>query len=226
MPPITYDLIASAGDWCGPAHNIRRRFAQTRSYPFDWWITPFDATMKLLAEDFQGMAQLENLQIVLANMSVYCNRYGLLHHHDFVRDPETQQIVPELAPQLEKLQQQITRRVNRLKQDVIGRRVLFVRSGLRNMHFEVENNVETVYPADDPKERSLSLYDALANRFAGFYRMDLLVLEPTGSFNISTQSGEILGRAINQSVAGGEFFFDSSYGEIFESLHIQHAGRE
>jgi len=80
-----YDHIISLGSFCMTARQIRRRFPGTQSYPFDWWVTPTAALDDLVSSDFSEIFIPSNMKIVDedGNQAVMCQRYGLMHYHDF-----------------------------------------------------------------------------------------------------------------------------------------------
>lgn len=80
-----YDHIVSLGSFCMTARQIRRRFPDTKAYPFDWLVTPTVALQDLFETEFAEIMLPENMQIVTedAGQAVMCKRYGLMHYHDF-----------------------------------------------------------------------------------------------------------------------------------------------
>lgn len=91
-----YDHIVSLGSFCMTAGQIRRRFPETKSYPFDWLVTPTVALQDLFETEFREMMLPENMQIVTegAGQAVMCKRYGLMHYHDFYEAKAGDRYVP------------------------------------------------------------------------------------------------------------------------------------
>jgi hypothetical protein len=69
---------------CDTAFQIRRNFAQTEAYPFDWWITPYQGLMELIAGDFDGF--LADDHLAPSGKYVFDQRFGVGMMHDF-EDP-------------------------------------------------------------------------------------------------------------------------------------------
>ena len=66
--------------------EMRKFFGIEAANLFDWWITPGDALVLLVENDFAGLFLRKNLEIVSDGLSVANLRYGILHHHDFTRN--------------------------------------------------------------------------------------------------------------------------------------------
>lgn len=79
--PKHFHKVLSLGMACDTAFQIRRNFAQTEAYPFDWWITPYDGLRELIAGDFAGLLSEENLE--RSGQYVVDHRFGLAMMHDF-----------------------------------------------------------------------------------------------------------------------------------------------
>ncbi|UTV56513.1 DUF1796 family putative cysteine peptidase [Burkholderia arboris] len=80
-----FDHIISLGGHCQTAYQIRRHFGTDKAYPFDWWVTPTKALVELLESGFVDIFREEHMKIVHEDSgpAVMCNRYGLMHYHDF-----------------------------------------------------------------------------------------------------------------------------------------------
>jgi hypothetical protein len=67
------------------ARQIRRRFPQAKAFPFDWLVTPTVALQDMFETGFSEMVLPENMKIVTedAGQAVMCQRYGIMHYHDF-----------------------------------------------------------------------------------------------------------------------------------------------
>ncbi|WBO60420.1 MULTISPECIES: DUF1796 family putative cysteine peptidase [unclassified Acidocella] len=205
-----YDLIVSIGDWCGPAHNIRRFFGVEESYPFDWWITPYEATIKLLNSNFEGMLNPANL-VIEDNSTVRCTTYGLLHHHDFERD-DNDLIKPDIDQQINHVYAKTYRRIQRLLDNTKDKEVLFVRSNLWNEGVCAEG--------EELRARVDVFYDALLMRYSHCRRLDLLVLAPLEPEIISRPTGRVIVRPLGERI-GSAFFWDDNYDAVFNSLGIK-----
>jgi hypothetical protein len=111
------------------ALEMRKFFGIEAANLFDWWITPGDALVQLVENDFAGLFSRENLRIVGEGRSVADVRYGILHHHDFFRNEENDRVEeirqPEIEGNLNKLA------YLKKRWDELGRQasVLFVRWG-------------------------------------------------------------------------------------------------
>ncbi|WP_146032654.1 DUF1796 family putative cysteine peptidase [Sinorhizobium sp. M4_45] len=169
----SYDVIASLGSWCGPAFNIREYYKTTKATPFDWWISDYDAAIKVLDDDFANIMRLENLEILdgaYPRETVRCRHYGIRHHHDFKREGDhgtgdgyhsASPIIDDLASQIENVQQKTQFILNRFRKNTRGADVLMVRA---EPH---------AYP--DKEEMALKLYEAFARCFNP-RKLDLLII--------------------------------------------------
>ena len=73
-------LCISLGSTCGPALNLRSLGIRTVAYPFDWVISPFEALINALNDDFQYF--LNDLKIRPGNQGVI-DHYGFHFTHDW-----------------------------------------------------------------------------------------------------------------------------------------------
>nr|WP_269724304.1 DUF1796 family putative cysteine peptidase [Sphingomonas sp. PAMC 26605] len=91
-----YDHVISLGSFCMTAYHIRRRFPQSKAYPFDWWVTPTVALQDLFETQFSEIFMPQNMKIVKesGNEAVMCQRYGLMHYHDFYEAKVDDRYVP------------------------------------------------------------------------------------------------------------------------------------
>jgi hypothetical protein len=80
--------VVSLGGNCMVTMEMRRFFGIQEANLFDWWITPGEALVRLIENDFDGLFSKKNLKMVGDRRSVANLRYGILHHHDFPRDAE------------------------------------------------------------------------------------------------------------------------------------------
>jgi hypothetical protein len=72
--------------------EMRKFFGIQAANLFDWWITPGDALVLLIENDFAELFASENLKIISEGRSVANLRYGILHHHDFPRNEQTDRV--------------------------------------------------------------------------------------------------------------------------------------
>lgn len=132
---MQFDRVIGLGGNCEVAQHIRRHFETDHAHIFDWWITPFQGAVTLLASDFKGLFGSEDMTVVGDRLAVKCRRTGVIFHHDFPRDAQELVIREEIEPRLPEL---------RAKYDALRRRldaacegdatVLFVRSWREIFH--------------------------------------------------------------------------------------------
>lgn len=84
--------VVSLGGNCMVTMEMRKFFGITAANLFDWWITPGNALVLLIENDFEGLFSRENLAIVGEGRSVANLRYGILHHHDFPRNEKDDRV--------------------------------------------------------------------------------------------------------------------------------------
>jgi hypothetical protein len=212
MTSREYDLIVSAGDWCGPAHNIRRVFGRERAYPFDWWVTPYRSFVKLLDEDFANLLIPGNLVLTEGNGSIKCNYYGILHHHDFTRDSE-KKVISDFMKELPRVIAKTTALIHRLNAEVEGSDVLFVRSSLWDGDGKYQQG-------SDLRDRAMALWTALSNRYSHARLLDLLVLAPLLPEEIPLHQGNIIIRSLGERICNN-FYWDENYTKVFRELHLE-----
>src|ERR1051325_1596927 len=85
--------VVSLGGNCMVTMEMRKFFGIETSNLFDWWITPGDALVQLIEDDFEGLFTPEYLKFVGDRKSVANLRYGILHHHDFPRNDIEDRVV-------------------------------------------------------------------------------------------------------------------------------------
>ena len=85
--------VVSLGGNCMVTKEIRSYYGIASANMFDWWITPGDALVRLIENDFEDLFASENLALVGDRRSVANLRYGILHHHDFPRDDSADRVV-------------------------------------------------------------------------------------------------------------------------------------
>jgi hypothetical protein len=85
--------VVSLGGNCMVTMEMRQFFGIEAANLFDWWITPGDALVRLIENDFDNLFATRNLQLVGDRKSVANLRYGILHHHDFPRNDEEDRVI-------------------------------------------------------------------------------------------------------------------------------------
>jgi hypothetical protein len=135
-----YDHIVALGGWCQCSYQVRRRFGLEAAHIFDWWVTPTDSLVRLLTEDFSGLFEPGNMQVVGNTESVMCAKYGVLHHHDFKRDPIDDKIIAEaVSAQCDDNKKKYAFLLSRLR--ALRGRVLFIRHS--NGYVQYRHQAET-----------------------------------------------------------------------------------
>jgi hypothetical protein len=94
--------VVSLGGNCMVTMEMRKFYGIEAANLFDWWITPGDALVRLIENDFEGLFAAGNLQMVGDRRSVANLRYGLLHHHDFPRNDAEDRVVAITAQDVER----------------------------------------------------------------------------------------------------------------------------
>lgn len=219
-----YEIIASLGDWCAPAANIRRRFGITAAMPFDWWVSPYNATMKLLEEKFANLLILNNLEITNSpekeRNSVRCNYYGILHHHDFQRDKDDS-IVPDIASQLPDVINKTKFILSRFFQSFEGKRALFIRNSLYGDLWYPERGLPFIYPTREEQiVLATKLHTVLRNLLSP-RQLDIVVLSNIEQGTTHPREG---GSVIFESLGdriGESFFWNENYDKLFDRLGIE-----
>jgi len=123
-----FDRIISLGCNCELTWNIRNHFGIEYAYPFDWWITPFQALWKLLESRFYDLFNVNNLEVSHDLLTVRDTYYNLLYHHDFKRTEDDNIIGDNIDQQLPLLKQKYEMLIERFFKDPQNKRVLFVRN--------------------------------------------------------------------------------------------------
>jgi hypothetical protein len=117
---LNFDLVVSLGQACDTSFQIRRRFGQSHSHPFDWLITPFSGLTSLIESGFEGF--LRPGSVTQEHHYVLDKPTGAMFLHDF----------PDLAQfelHLDEVRSKYQRRIDRWNTAMhLGGRILFVRS--------------------------------------------------------------------------------------------------
>ena len=155
---IVVDRVVSLGANCEAVCNIRSYYRSERAFPFDWWITPYNALIALLKSRFEGLLDPHNLVVTDDMRSVRCNRFNILHHHDFLRDKDGK-IVIDIEPQIQSLREKYKFLIDRFYQECQTGRTLFVRN-------RTGFDPNLIPDSDDIfEERILNLHELLATIF-------------------------------------------------------------
>lgn len=218
-----YDVIASLGDWCAPAANIRRRFGVTTAMPFDWWVSPYNATIKLLEEKFSNLLRPENLEIIdqggRERDSVRCNYYGILHHHDFIRD-DHHRIDTDIASQMAAAVEKSRFIIDRFFRAFEGKRALFIRNSLYGDLWQPDSGVPFHMPtAEEQFERATRLHSLIRNDLSPRH-VDIVVLSnlPPGT-TLSLDRGTVIFEKLGDRI-GDSGFWEENYDLLFDRLGI------
>lgn len=127
-----YDLIVSIGSNCEVTWNLRNHFGLSDAYPFDWWITPHNALLKLLENRLGGLFEASNLYIPDDKSTVVDRYYNIMYHHDFSRDENHKIDINAIEPQLAHLKEKYRFLTNRFINNLSNKRVLLVRNRCGN----------------------------------------------------------------------------------------------
>ena len=128
---MKFDYIVSLGVNCEVSAHIGRYFQIKRRGIFDWWIVPFDSVPIMLRNNFSGI--FDHLSV--RPEAVYCRKYGIVHQHDFERDPSNLIVEHKVDQQVFALKEKYRGIINRFKADARpGYRVLFIRSWREILH--------------------------------------------------------------------------------------------
>jgi hypothetical protein len=219
-----YDQIISLGDWCAPASNIRRKFGLDRAMPFDWWITPYNALINVLTDDFSELFRRDNLEIITKNgmdrLSVMCGHYGILHHHDFRRNAE-QKVELDALNDLQSVVEKYRFIVKRLYETCRNRRVLFLRNSMiRELWWEQDGLPYTVPNESEQIDMAVQLYEKLCEKLNPI-SSDLIVmsnLEYVKCINVS--KGTIIFENLGNKIKHEDPFWEANYDNIFEKYEI------
>jgi len=216
-----FDRIISLGCNCELALNIRDYFGIERAYPFDWWITPFQALWKLLEGRFHDLFNINNLEVSSDLLTVRDKYYNLLYHHDF-KKTEDDKIIPDLIEQqLPLVKQKYDMLVHRFFNDLQNKRVLFIRNRDGNIpHLDRDTT-----PMDE--NTFVQLYDLLEKLFPES-AISLLITNCPIYTGIRRRNGCILWDEVDHHYDDYEFFIGSRQGwqEMFSRNNIFYEGEK
>ena len=150
------DLIVSLGPNCRNTWNLRNRFGFSRSYPFDWWITPAASMLKMLDPEFKFHVEMDDLIVTQPpgneQNSVYNRKLCMLHHHDFYReDGQVREVTQEQVDNINKKYQFLFERFH----TDIGKseNPTFVMNGTLNQPHVIPPEDDKIVPAATPNPK-------------------------------------------------------------------------
>ena len=211
-----FDRIISLGCNCELALSIRDYFGIERAYPFDWWISPFQALWKLLEGRFHDLLNINNLEVSSDLLTVRDNslwapvrepqaHYNLLYHHDF-KKTEDEKIIPDLIEQqLPLVKQKYDMLIHRFFNDLQNKRVLFI----RNRDGNIPHLDRDATPMDE--NTFVRLYDLLEKLFPDS-AISLLITNCPVFPGIRRRNGCIVWDKVDQHYDDYEFFVGSRQG--------------
>lgn len=141
-----YQKIVSLGSNCEITGNIRLYFQVEEAYPFDWWIVPHHALLKILNDKFSGLFDEHNIVVAEDKNSVIDKKYNMLYHHDFNRDENDNIIVDSLVSQLPNLKEKYRHLQQRFITGLAGKKVLFIRNRSGNDPKYLEDDCDSLDP--------------------------------------------------------------------------------
>ncbi len=119
------DLVFSLGCFCRTAWNLRAHFGVQQAYPFDWWITPARAMLRMMEPGFRFGIAAEDLTLVPPGQanedSVYAHRLNILFHHDFPRGQDGR-VLPITPEAVARVNAKYATRFGRLHRDLAAAR--------------------------------------------------------------------------------------------------------
>lgn len=185
-----YDSIVSIGSNCEVTRNLWDYFGVSTAYPFDWWITPFHATLEVLESGFSGLFEATNLHVPPDRGTVVDTRLNIMHHHDFARDDDGKVRVDEIEQQLQALKNKYRFLAQRFVSDLSGKRVLFIRNRCGNDPVYLRGDYGDLQP-----EQCIEIHKRL-RKLLPATRFDLLATNKPGFERFSYQGSRIFSDSI------------------------------
>jgi hypothetical protein len=167
MNLICYPICISLGDACGPALMLRDLGLRREAFPFDWTVSPYDAFIKALTEDFQFF--LTDLKMRPGNQGVI-DHYGIHFTHDWPTNQNphidalhadsvgNNELASHWQNALPAVRQKYARRIERFRTVCSGSdKVIFIRSGdsgpdlpsIKNKAIVIRDYLRAQYPQLD-----------------------------------------------------------------------------
>lgn len=210
----TFDRIISLGCNCELTWNIRNYFGFETAYPIDWWITPFQALLKLLENRFHDLFNINNLEVSDDLLTVRDTSYNLLYHHDFKKTDDDKIIADIIEQQIPSLKQKYAMLTERFFEAPENRRVLFIRNR--------DGNIPHLAPDPTPMDENTAdhLYTVLEELFPSA-QISLLITNCPQFPMIRRTNGYIRWDAITD-YGDGYFFAGSPRGwrEMFARSNV------
>lgn len=122
---MTFAAVFSLGSNCTPAHQLRRYFGAGSRSCFDWLITPLRSIERILADDGAGFCS--DVSECYDGASAFCERYGVLYHHEFRPHGYGHVVIDEAAK--ERARSKMLYKYNKMVSLARGHRTLFLRYG-------------------------------------------------------------------------------------------------
>ena len=122
--------IVSLGKNCMVAYQIRRFFNLEKSFPLDWWITPFDGLIRFLEiPEVNNLFDADKLAISENGQSITNPYYGISYHHDFTREGPDHSLAKNFKDQINAIKEKYSYLIDKLNQlDSNSNSIVFVRS--------------------------------------------------------------------------------------------------
>ena len=131
-------LLIPVGACCAPAGALRELGRRTCAYPFDWLVSPSEALLACLREDFARFLDSPRREDRHAALSAIVDEYGFEFRHDFPNDKSDDTarahhestIVDNWADFVPEVRAKYARRIARFRDAMAsGRPVLLLRRG-------------------------------------------------------------------------------------------------
>jgi hypothetical protein len=119
-----YDAFISLGGSCQTAHQLEANKLKGPSLPFDWVVSPFSSVHALIANDFAGLLEKENLALVQDDeigWYVEDQKYRIRFLHDFPLDLEFMRAYDAVRSKYQRRSKRLLELLN------ASRRVLLIR---------------------------------------------------------------------------------------------------
>ncbi|MGY8526641.1 hypothetical protein L0937_15555 [Paracidovorax citrulli] len=169
---------------------MRDYFAVEQAYPFDWWVSPFNATLQVLESRFTGLFQAPHLAVSPDRETVVDTSLNIMHHHDFIRDESGKIEADLIEQQLNKLRAKYDYLAQRFLTDLAGKKVLFIRNRCGNDPVYLKGDYGDLQP-----EQCLELHQQL-RRLLPATNFDILATNKPGFERFSHNGSDIFSDSI------------------------------